>query len=155
MKASKLLLALSSIVFILQGVGAQTLESRPRRVGVLAYNTTRETLPISVAPVASQSELKSFVPRDGLAYYIEIRSAGLAAMARSGALATLAKSFLGSQQKAGAGLRLDSITSLPALANATIALAAYRSGSLIAFFETGSDSDAQQLKGALAQLKLS
>src|SRR5262245_24216150 len=48
MKASKLLIALSSIAFVLQAVGAQTLDSRPRRVGVLAYDTKkREALPAS------------------------------------------------------------------------------------------------------------
>src|SRR5215510_9396377 len=109
MKASKLLLALSSIVFVLQAAGAQTLDSRPRRVGVIAYDTAkREPLPTSNEQT-TQSEFKSVVPRDGLAYYFEARSAGIAAMVRSGMLAELAKSVLGSQKKAGAGLKPESI----------------------------------------------
>lgn len=154
MKCRKLLLALSSISFLLQCASAQTLQSRPRRVSEVAYNAVvSEPATPAASSATREGELESFVPRVGLVYYVEIRSAGLAAMARSGALATLAKSFLGTSQKGALNIRPETLASLPALANTTIGLAGYRSGRLMAFFETASESDAAQLKGVLEPVK--
>jgi hypothetical protein len=153
---------LSSAAYVRQveaAYKATTEDSRPRRTAGIASELGQASAGQSSAVEAKrEDQLVTVVPREGLLFYLEIRSAGLQAMARSGALTPLTKAFLGERRgERGATANAERIASLAgslaANTSARVALAGYTSGSLVGFIETGDNSQAGLVKATLEQLR--
>jgi hypothetical protein len=135
-----------------------TEAGRPRRTETASEVAQASSGQSSAVDAKREDELVAVVPREGLLFYLEIRSAGLQAMARSGALTPLAKAFLGERRgERGATANTERIASLAgslaANTSARVALAGYKSGSLVGFIEAADNSQAGLLKSALEQLR--
>ncbi len=98
--------------------------------------------------------LESLVPREGLRFYFEVRSRGLAQLAESpSALEQVIKLFESSSKQITTGEMTGFLTrNSSALSNARLALISYGPGESASLLEAASPVDAERLKPELARL---
>ena len=151
-KTSSIVLALCLALLVAQSDRPQAANSRPRRVAQVIDSTTFAAAP---APARTgEPLLESFVPRDGLRFYFEIRNGGLAQLARMpGALAPLQK-FLatGGASPTNSDLAGFAMKNMSALSSARIAVVSYGASGQALLIEAENSDVAERLKADVARL---
>jgi hypothetical protein len=115
----------------------------------------RASRPIPADTVVEESAtLESIVPREGLQFYFEMRSAGLAEVARAEtAMVPLSKLLAAGPLKLTTGdLATFVMSNAGALSNAKLTLVGYGSGGAAAVIGAANAADAEQLSAAAAKL---
>ncbi len=152
-KTSSVILALCFVLLIAQSALPQAASSRPRRVAQVIDAT--DSAPVLAAHARTgEPLLESFVPRDGLRFYFEVRNGGLAQLARMpGALAPLQK-FLtrGEASPTNGDLAGFAMKNMSALSNARIAVVSYGASGQAMLIEAANSDDADRLKAEVTQL---
>ena len=130
----------------------QSLNTRPRRVTPVAYEVHARATDSRAA--AEPATLESFVPREGLQFYFEIRNGGLAELARAGSAMTPVTKMLaaGPVKATTEDLMAFVISNLAALSNAKLALVGYGASGTAALIEAANPADAEQLRAGVAVL---
>jgi hypothetical protein len=147
-KTSSVILALCFLLLVAQSVLPQAASSRPRRVAQVIDSTG------FTAASVGEPLLESFIPRDGLRFYFEVRNGGLVQLARMpGALATIGK-FLstGGASPTDGDLAGFAMKNMSALASARIAVVGYGASGQALLIEAANADDAERLKADIARL---
>lgn len=155
-KTSSVVLALCFVLLIAQSALPQAASSRPRRVAQVIDSTDSAPAFAARPALARAGEplLESFVPRDGLRFYFEVRNGGLAQLARMpGALAPIRK-FLttGGASPTDGDLAGFAMKNMSALSSARIAVVSYGASGQVLLIEAASADDAERLKTEVARL---
>lgn len=141
----------------------QSPDTRPRRVTPVSYEV-HDLKPMRApdmrAPdsrtraTAEPATLESFVPREGLQFYFEIRNGGLTELARAGsAMAPVTKMLAAGPVKATTeDLMAFLISNLAALSKAKLALVGYGASGTAALIEAANSADAEQLRAGVSGL---
>ncbi|MGA9767448.1 MAG: DUF3352 domain-containing protein [Blastocatellia bacterium] len=155
---SSIFVALCFALILPASVWPQSLNTRPRRAVPVAFEVrdiraTRATDSRAASP-AKPATLESFVPREGLQFYFEIRNGGLAELARAGSAMTPVTKMLsaGPVKATTEDLTAFVISNLAALSNARLALAGYGTSGTAALIEAASPADAEQLRAGVSVL---
>src|SRR5215213_11804062 len=133
MKAQPSFIALALCVALLpaQSAMSQSLEMRPRRISTAPENP--EPAPRhreGGGAIATPTAIDSMILRDGLTFYLEVRSGGLAELAQSaGALAPFTKMIAAGRKGMASGDLAGFVTAhFAALSGSRLAVAGYGSG---------------------------
>src|SRR6185503_4180239 len=152
---SSILVALCFALILPASALPQSLNPRPRRVTPVAYEVHATRTTDSRAAVAAEpATLESFVPREGLQFYFEIRNGGLAELARAGSAMTPVTKMLaaGPVKATTEDLMAFVISNLAALSNAKLALVGYGASGTAALIEAANPTDAEQLRAGVSVL---
>jgi uncharacterized protein DUF3352 len=145
---------------------SQSPNARPRRVAPVeqpsaqkvAYEVHDSTLARNAdsrtTTRAEAATLESFVPREGLQFYMEVRSGGLAELARAGNAMAPVTNMLsaGSVKFSTDDFAAFAISNAAALSKAKIALVGYGATGAAALIEAANAADAEQLRAGVATL---
>ena len=150
---SSILVALCFALILPASALPQSLNTRPRRVTPVAYEVHATRVTGSRA-AAEPATLESFVPREGLQFYFEIRNGGLAELARAGSAMTPVTKMLaaGPVKATTEDLMAFVISNLAALSNAKLALVGYGASGTAALIEAANPADAEQLRAGVSVL---
>ncbi|HKS43048.1 MAG TPA: hypothetical protein VJX74_20715, partial [Blastocatellia bacterium] len=155
---SSILVALCFALILPASALPQSLNTRPRRVTPVAYEVhdlrPTRTTDSRAAVAAEPATLESFVPREGLQFYFEIRNGGLAELARAGSAMTPVTKMLaaGPVKATTEDLMAFVISNLAALSNAKLALVGYGTSGTAALIEAANPADAEQLRAGVSVL---
>jgi hypothetical protein len=155
---SSILVALCFALILPASALPQSLNTRPRRVTPVAYEVhdlrPTRTTDSRAAVAAEPATLESFVPREGLQFYFEIRNGGLAELARAGSAMTPVTKMLaaGPVKATTEDLMAFVISNLAALSNAKLALVGYGTSGTAALIEAANLTDAEQLRAGVSVL---
>lgn len=155
---SSILVALCFSLILPASALPQSLNTRPRRVTPVAYEV-HDLKPTRAADnravtAAEPTTLESFIPREGLQFYFEIRTGGLAELARAGnAMTPVTKMLAAGPVKATTEeFTAFLISNLAALSKAKLALVGYGASGTAALIEAANPADAEQLRAGVSGL---
>jgi hypothetical protein len=137
---------------------SQSFNTRPRRVTPVAYEVhdLRPAIAIDsrATSAAEPATIESFVPREGLQFYFEMRKGGLAELARAGnAMSPVTRMLTaGPAKMTTEDLTAFVINNVNTLSNAKLALVGYGTNGMAALIEAANPEDAERLRAGVATL---
>src|SRR5262249_19748100 len=148
---------LSSIIVFAIAIGLtqqafpQSSQTRPRRVGQLAYNSDSNA--DRSAGTSEGAAMDSLLPRTGLQFYMEVRGAGLAQIAQSGGAAGPLMKLVARPAFGSAGdLAAFAAAQMGTLSRAKLAFVSYGAEGSAALIEAANGADAESLRGGVSRL---